>query len=199
MKFLSALSLLVLALLGGCASTVTPPVLYVLRAEPPAGLAPLPLARSAAPPWQLMSPVRVPDYLDREALLLPQGQNGLQPATQQRWAELLSSSVPRVLAQDLTALTGEGRMWTGTAPRGLAVRGQLRVELLAFDVNAAASAVTLKARWTTTRSDGTTQPLAQAHSTTLSAPSLGPDADHLVSAHRLALWQLAKAIATTLD
>jgi len=143
--------------------------------------------------------VRVPDYLDREALLLPQGQNGLQPATHQRWAELLSTSVPRVLAQDLTALTGEGRVWTGTVPRGLVVRGQLRVELLAFDVNAAASAVTLKARWTTTRSDGTTQPLAQAHSTTLSAPSLGPDADHLVSAHRLALWQLAQAIATTLD
>lgn len=189
---------LTMAVLGGCASQVTPPVLYVLRAEPPAGAMPPPLARPGVAPWHLVSPVRVPDYLDREALLLPQGQNGLVASPHQRWAELLSQSVPRLLVQDLAVLGGEGSLWTGAVPRGLAVRGQLRVELLALDVNQAATAVTLKARWTTT-SDGAAQPLVHTHGVLLTTPSLGTDTDSLVSAHRLALWQLAQAIAKTLN
>lgn len=188
-----------LAVLGGCASQVTSPVLYVLRAEPPEVLTPPPVARPGVPPWHLVSPVRVPDYLDREALLMPRGQNGLLPAPNQRWAELLSQSVPRLLVQDLGILGGQGSLWTGVVPRGLAVRGQLRVELLALDVNAAATAVTLKARWTTSASNGTAPPVARTHSVLLTTPSLGTDTDSLVSAHRLALWQLAQAIAKTLD
>jgi uncharacterized protein len=188
-----------LAVLGGCASQVSAPVLYVLRADPPADLAPPPVPRPGGAPWHLVSPVRVPDYLDRDALLLPQGQNGLLASPNHRWAELLSQSVPRLLAQDLAALGGEGSLWTGAVPRGLAVRGQLRVELLALDVNAAATAVTLKARWTTSASDGTAQPVAHTHGVTLTTRSLGTDTDSLVGAHRLALWQLAQAIAKTLE
>ena len=187
------------AVLAGCASQVTAPVLYVLRADPPVALTPPPVARPGVPPWHLVSPVRVPDYLDREALLMPQGHNGLLPAPNHRWAELLSQSVPRLLAQDLVVLGGEGSLWTGAVPRGLAVRGQLRVELLVLDVNPEATAVTLKARWTTSASEGTSQPVARTHGVTLSAPSLSTDTDSLVSAHRLALWQLAQAIAKTLE
>jgi uncharacterized lipoprotein YmbA len=187
------------AVLVGCASQVTSPVLYVLKAELPPGAVVAPEVRASAAPWQLISPVRVPDYLDREALLLPQGQNGLLASPNQRWAELLSQSVPRLLTQDLVTLGGEGSVWTGSVPRGLAVRGQLRVELLALDVNAAATAVTLKARWTITATDGAAQPLARSHGVTLTAQSMGTDTDSLVSAHRLALWQLAQAIAKTLE
>lgn len=187
------------ALLAGCASQVTAPVLYVLRADPPVVLKPPPVARPGVPPWHLVSPVRVPDYLDREALLMPQGHNGLRPAPNQRWAELLSDSVPRLLAQDLLALGGEGSLWTGAVPRGLAVRGQLRVELLMLDINPTATAVTLKARWTTSTSDGIVSPVARTHGVTLTTPSQGTDTDSLVSAHRLALWQLAQAVAKTLE
>ena len=187
------------ALLGGCASQVTAPVLYVLRADPPVAHVSPSVARPGVPPWHLVSPVRVPDYLDREALLMPQGDNGLLPAPNQRWAELLSQSVPRLLAQDLVALGGEGSVWTGALPRGLAVRGQLRVELLMLDINPTATAVTLKARWTTSTSTSTAQPVARTHGVTLTTPSQGADADSLVSAHRLALWQLAQAIAKTLE
>jgi uncharacterized lipoprotein YmbA len=147
----------------------------------------------------LVLPVRVPDYLDRDALLLPQGQNGLLASPTHRWAELLSQSVPRLLAQDLSLLAGVGSVWTGSVPRGLAVRGQLRVELLALDVNATATAVTLKARWTISATDGVAQPVARSHGVTLTAPSLGADADSLVGAHRQALWQLAQEIAKTLE
>lgn len=199
--FGAAASLAAAAVLGGCATQVPEPVLYVLRADPPAALTAPPVARPGVPPWHLVSPVRVPDYLDRDALLMPQGDNGLLPAPNQRWAELLSQSVPRLLAQDLVALGGEGSLWTGALPRGLAVRGQLRVELLMLDVNPTATAVTLKARWTTSTStsDGSRQPVARSHGVLLNAPNLGTDADSLVSAHRLALWQLAQAIAKTLE
>ena len=72
-----------LAWLGGCASPaeVPSPVMLVLRTQPPVGAAPLLQASPQATwraPWQLMQPVRVPDYLDHDALLLPQGANGVQ-------------------------------------------------------------------------------------------------------------------------
>lgn len=187
------------AVLAGCASQVANPVLYVLRSEPPAGWV-APLAREgnkAQVPWQLVLPVRVPDYLDREALLLPQGAYSVQASQNQRWAELLSSSVPRLLTQDLQALGGAGSVWAGTMPRGMVVRGQLRVELLALDADATGRSVTLKARWTTTGADGAAQ--ANAHTVTLTVPSQGADTDALVGAHRLALWQLAQAIVKNLQ
>ena len=193
------------ALLSGCAAQVAEPVLYVLRSGVPAGQT-LP-GDIAAPAtgrtrWQLMAPVRVPEYLDQPGLLLPLGQNGVAPAAAQRWAEPLSQSVPRLLGQDLEALVGNDRMWLGPAARGLPLNGQLRVELLALDVQPGGREVQLQARWSTAPAEepsqaGQAQP-AQSHQVTLRATSAGPDTDSLVSAHRNALWQLAQAIAKTL-
>jgi uncharacterized lipoprotein YmbA len=146
-----------------------------------------------------MLPVRVPDYLDRDELLLPQGANAVQPAFNHLWAEALSRSVPRVLTQDLRTLRGTGSLWT--APLGgVAVQGQLRVELLALDVDVGGRSVTLQARWSTHPLSSAAPPAAQpaAHTTRLTVPSTSGDAAALVSAHRLALWQLAQAIARTL-
>ena len=185
--------LLMWGALAGCASRIPSPTLYVLSSEPPAGVKISPPAK-VGPPWQLLLPVRVPDYLDREALLLPQGRHGVQASPDQRWAELLSSSVPRVLAQDLLALRGEGSLWNAPLPPGLAVQGQLRVALLAFDVNPDGTTVTLRARWTTAKADASSPP--HAHTTTLTVPSTTTHS--LLDAHRLALWQLAQAIAKTL-
>lgn len=197
-----ALALLVLT---GCASRAPNPTVYVLKSEPPVTVAPQPA--QAAPPWQLMLPVRVPDYLDRDELLLPQGANAVQPAFNHLWAEALSRSVPRVLTQDLRTLRGAGSLWT--APLGgVAVQGQLRVELLALDVDVGERSVTLQARWSThplssaapsaAKSTTTFAPQPAAHTTRLTVPSTSQDAAALVSAHRLALWQLAQAIARTL-
>lgn len=204
------LSVLLLAALAGCASRAPEPTLYLLRSDPPPGAqAPTGLPRSAnvnTTAWQLMLPVRVPAYMDRTALLLPQGANGVQPSPSRRWAEPLASSVPRVLAQDLNALRGEGTVWTSPLPAGAAVQGQLRVELLAFDVAANGEAVTLKARWTTAAAGATSAPgtvgapvAARQHVRSFSVPSATPDTDGLVGAHRLALWQLAQAISATLE
>ncbi|MBB1074080.1 membrane integrity-associated transporter subunit PqiC [Rhodoferax sp. 4810] len=184
--------------LGGCASRAPNPTLYVLHSAPPVEAQALLADKSvtSAAPWQLVSPVRLPAYLDRNALLLPEGANGVQPSPTHRWAELLSSSVPRVLAQDLSLLRGEGSIWSTPLPAGLTPKGQLRVEIVAFDVAASGQAVTLSARWSTVAAPAA----PRAHSLNLTVPSSGAaDADSLVGAHRLALWQLAQAIAKTLD
>jgi len=184
------------ALLAACASPALDPTVYVLKSEPPVAA---PAPSLTATPWQLVLPVRVPDYLDRDELLLPQGAHAVRLAAQHLWAEPLSRSVPRVLSQDLRALRGAGSLWT--APLGgVAVQGQLRVELLALDVDAGGRSVSVQARWSTHPQGAAGQPGVQpmAHTTRLTVPSTGPDAAALVAAHRLALWQLAQAISRTL-
>ena len=199
--------------LVGCANPASPATLYRLRSEPPVALpaaqsppkTTAPVASVAAVTWQLMLPVRVPSYLDRDALLLPQGHSGLVPLAGHRWAEPLQDGVSRVLRQDLATLLGDGRLWTAPLPEGLRVRRQLRVELLAFEVSDKGQAVRLDARWTVLPvgagfDAGTNLCLGAAtvEQATLHVPSAGGDIDNLVSAHRLALWRLAERVAADL-
>jgi len=199
---LPVLAALALAtVLTGCASRLPNPTLYVLHSAPPveaqrqAQTLAVNSPEVSAAPWQLVLPVRLPAYLDRNALLLPEGANGVQPSLTHRWAELLSSSVPRVLTQDLIALRGAGSVWSAPLPAGLVLKGQLRVEIVALDVAANGPAVTLSARWSTVAAPAA----PRAHTLSLTVPSRSMDAASLVGAHRLALWQLAQAIAKTLD
>lgn len=190
----------VLALLGSTAVAAcgsSPPVqLYHLGAEPPVPL-PVPRPSASDQTWQLLLPVRVPEYLDREAILLPQGQTGLLALSGHRWAESLRDAVPRVLRQDLAAWLGEGRLWTAPLPAGAVVTRQLRVEIVALQADAARSAVQLQAGWTVIDPQGRTPPRADA--VTLRVPSADGSIDSLVAAHRLALWRLAERIAARLQ
>ena len=110
------------AALGACASPPAPQWVRLPAATP----LPTPEADAAKIPasthtWQLMLPVRLPDYLDRDALLVPQGGAGLQALPGYRWAEPLRESVPRLLRQDLAVLLGESQVWTAPLPPGLVV------------------------------------------------------------------------------
>lgn len=195
----AVVALVLTTVLAGCAGPLPNPTLYVLHSAPPVQAQAQTLAVAkpgvSVAPWQLVLPVRLPAYLDRNALLLPEGANGVQPSLTYRWAELLSSSVPRVLAQDLITLRGEGSVWSAPLPAGLVLQGQLRVEIVTLDVAPNGQAVTLSARWSTVAAPAA----PRAHNLSLTVPSRSPDADSLVSAHRLALWQLAQAIAKTLE
>ena len=182
-------ALLLTACLAACGGSPSLPVQLVhLRAAAPgaANTSPSPFI------WQLATPVRVPDYLDRDALLVPQGQAGLQALPGIRWAEPLRESVPRLLRQDLATLLGEAKVWTSPLPPGLVVQRQLRVELLALEANNERNAVVLRARWSVADVVGNAAP--RVESAVLSVPSAS-DADSLAAAHRTALWQLAQRIA----
>lgn len=185
-----------LALLQAGCGTSPPVRLYLLHSAAPESAPPPP---PGLPVWQLLLPVRVPEYLDREALLLPQGQAGLLAASGQRWAESLRDAVPRVLRQDLAALRGEASLWLAPLPPGLAAPGvpvpQLRVELQGFEAEPGQGAVRLLARWTLSDPAGQAAPLMRTAA--LREAVRDGSIDALVAAHRLALWRLAQRIAAT--
>jgi len=186
--------LLGLALIAGCASPPPPPRLYRLPSSVAGSAAGDAAAVPSSETWQLLTPVALPDYLDRDALLVPEGSTGLQPLEGHRWAEPLRDALPRILRQDLARLLGADRVWAAPVPAGVTITRQLRVELLAFEASADRRAVQLRARWSLLdpRAAATAPLVEQAD---ISATSAGPDADSLVAAHRLALWRLAERIS----
>jgi hypothetical protein len=187
----AALSALLLGL-AACGSS--PPVqLYQLRAEPP-GLpdtAVVSAPSAVSPPWAL-GRVRLPDYLDRDAILRPQGQAGLSMLKDQQWAEPLRDAVPRLLLQDLARLRGAKAIWHLPLPAGVTVTRELQIDVEQFEAKADGSAVTLAARWLLIDPTGKTP--AQVFHSRIVAPSAEPTPDALVSAHRAALWALAQDI-----
>lgn len=192
-----------LFLLSGCASPLPPITQYVLRdALPVTVKASTPATTASAAQggnWQFMLPVRMPEYLDRKDLLLPVGANGIRSAPNQQWAEPLSQSVPRVLTHDLQVLRGTDKIWTSPLPAGLSLRGQVRLEVLAFDVGTNANDVALRARWSVTTLASPNGPATTAaHTIALTLAADNSSVDSLVGAHRLALWQLAEAVSRTL-
>ena len=191
---LAALSLA--GLLAACASPAPPPALYQLRGAPPGPVQAVPApVPGPGPVLQLLLPVALPEAVQRESLLLPLGQAGLQALAGHRWAEPLADAVTRLLRQDLAALLGEARVWAAPLPAGVVITRQCRVEILNLLATPDRSAVVLQARWTLSDPTGRSAPVVQT--TQISVPSAGPDVDALVSAHRLALWRLAEQVAHT--
>jgi uncharacterized protein len=186
---LSMASLLIASLLAACASPAPPPALYQLRSAPPVPVQAVPGPQVL----QLLMPVALPEALQRDSVLLPQGQAGLQALAGHRWAEPLADAVPRLLRQDLAALLGEARVWAAPLPAGVAVTRQCRVEILSLLASADRTAVVLQARWTLSDPAGRSAP--QVQTTQISVPSAGPDVDAMVATHRLALWRLAEQVA----
>lgn len=189
----AAAAALLALLLGGCV-TRTPqpaPTLYRLPIASPVNVGPIHVPSGWV--WQIVGTPRVPEYLDRDALLMPHGDAGLRPLPGHRWAEPLRESVPRVLRQDLAALLGADRVWSAPVPPGISVTRQLRLELQALEATPDRRAVRLRARWTLVDPSGQTPPAADQADLTVTSAGIEPD--QLVSAHRLALWRLAERIA----
>lgn len=176
--------------LAGCGTPAPPPRFYQLRAQPPVPVKPV---ASNGLVLQLLLPVGLPEWLDRDALQLPQGEAGLQALTGHHWAEPLRDALPRLLQQDLSALLGDGRVWAAPLPTGLVPTRQLRVAILTLQTRADATAVDLQARCTLSDPSGRSAPLVVTRN--FSAPTSGPGPDAWVVAHRLVLWQLAEALA----
>lgn len=198
-------------LLAACASTASAPQLYQLRATPPAP-ASAPAAQAMGPPLQLLLPVSLPEALERDAIVVEQGQAGLQALAGHRWAEPLRDAVPRVLRQDLSLLLGPGQVLVAPLPAGAAVQRQLRVDVLQLQANAARSQVQLQVRWVLSSAPGSTGMSTGAaasaahavvppttHLQTFSAPVHGADVDAIVAAHRMVLWRLAEALASQVN
>ena len=180
--------------LAGCASPAPAPRLYALHLAPrPASMdAPAAPQAVASGAWQLLA-VRVPEYLDRDALLLALADGSLQALAGHRWAEALRDAVPRLLGEDLGRLRGAAGVWSAPPPAGVVIQRQLRVDLLALDVLPGLAAVRLQARWSL--SDPAARLPATLGRADFETASAGPGPAALVAAQRAALWQLAQRIA----
>jgi uncharacterized lipoprotein YmbA len=129
----------------GCASSITPIAYYGLHAVDPAVDHP--------PASQLtigIGPVRLPDYLDRSAIVTRLSPNRLQINENHRWAGSLQSEILRVLAINLKRETGARQVatfpWSGNLDPDI----RFRISIHAFEGQPASKAK-LKATWTMTR------------------------------------------------
>jgi uncharacterized lipoprotein YmbA len=181
------------AALGGCATPAPPTRWYRLGVDAP--------AQPGAPPatpastWEIARSVRLPEYLDRDRIVLASGSSGLLPVSGHRWAEPLAESVPRLLAHDLQLLRGAQRVWVAPAPAGAAVDRRLQVELWALHAESDRGVMTLRASWWLADVRGVLAP--QTGSAAFDLPIEGNGVEGIVGAHRLALWRLAERIAAT--
>jgi uncharacterized protein len=142
---------------------------------------------------QLMLPVTLPEVLERDAILVPQGQAGLLALPGHRWAEPLRDAVPRVLRQDLADQLAPAQLWAAPLPAGLQVQTQLRIDVLALQANSSRTQVLLQARWTLADPAGRWP--ARSGIENLASPVQGNGVDALVAAHRQVLASLAQQLA----
>ncbi len=163
---------------------------------------------------QLLQPVRLPELLDRDAVLVSQGSSGQRALPGWRWAEPLRDAVPRLLQHDLGLLLGTpdapAQVLSAPLPAGWLPAHQLRVELLQLQADAAQRSVTVQARWTVvvpattaavrapSTTPSTTAPPPRIEQAMLRVEASSDQPDALATAHRLALWRLAERIAPTL-
>jgi uncharacterized lipoprotein YmbA len=180
-------------LLLGCARS--PGLRWVrLRPERPAAAGSGAASPGTGGVWELAAEVAMPEYLDRDALVVAAGA-GLRPLAGYRWAEPLRDSVPRLLRHDLQQLRGAGLVWAAPAPAGVTVERRVRVELLELQAGSDRQVLSLRARWWLIEPRGQSAPWTGQLE--LELPLAAATAEDIADAHRLALWRLAEAIAAT--
>ena len=193
----SALWLLAAAALAGCATRDTPPRrLYALTGTPPLPADAKPGQDGRA--WVLSSQVGVPELLDRDEILVAEGQAGLAPWPEARWAEPLRDALPRVLADDLWRLRQPYPVALGAGPQpdsgAESLRLIVQVDEWLARADGAGLQLRLRARWRWA-------PLHAPANTALPAPgsteltlACARQAYALAETHRLSLLQLAARI-----
>ncbi len=186
-------ALMAAALLSACATPGPPPQLYQLRTAAPGAVAARPASAGLPLVVQLLLPVSLPEVLERDAIVLSQGRFGVQALNGHRWAEPLRDAVPRLLRHDLALWLGHAQVWAAPLPAGVLAQRQLRVDVLSFQADESRRQVQLLARWTLSDPTGVKPVLTGLLD--ISAPVQGAEVDAIVAAHRLALWQLAQALA----
>ena len=94
-----------------------------------------------------ITPVEIPDYLDRPQIVTRQGQNELKLAEFDQWAGSLSDNISAVLAEDIATFLGSDRVSVYPGMHGEKTDFAVAMRILWLDC-VPGSRVFLKARWT---------------------------------------------------
>lgn len=93
-----------------------------------------------------IGPVTLPPHLDRTQIVTQATANRLDLTTVDQWAEPLKDGVSRVIAQNVSTLTGSGTIYQFPWRRPVTVDYQIVIAVQRFDTDASGTSV-LSARW----------------------------------------------------
>lgn len=123
--------------LAGCGQRPDPQ-LYVMSSSPQ--------AESVKEPVVAVLRVRLPDYLDRREIVSRSGANEIEINEDDRWAEPLDESVPRVLAESLSTFIPGARVVVPSEASGGDVPYEYQVTLDAYEPDSQGNVV-MRGRW----------------------------------------------------
>jgi hypothetical protein len=180
-------AVLVAGLLGGCGSTPNSSF-YTLSPDAT-------LASTGAPAsvHVVISPVTVPDLVDRPQIVTRVADNQVAINEFARWAGPLKSDIARVIAADIGELLGSERVSVFDSA-GAAPAWRVRVDVMRFE-SMPGDAVTIEALWAV---------LPPGKSTSVMGHSLehepveGQGYDALIAAHDRALAAVSRDIASAI-
>jgi uncharacterized protein len=139
----AAVALSLAVVLAGCGSS-PPTNYYTLSSVAAVGQTGSPTPTTAAVIG--VGPVSIPDYVDRPQIVTRQGAYAVALAANDQWAAPLSSMLPQVLVEDLSARLPADRIVAFPQVSGSALDYRVAVEIDRFDVDAENNA-TIAARW----------------------------------------------------
>lgn len=178
--------------LGGCGTT-TPAKFYLLtpiaapEASTSGGTSNLRLG---------LGPIDLPEYLQRPQIVTRMASTELRLAEDYRWAEPLEENFSRVLAENLSALLGSGRVHMFPWSPAQAIDYQVIVQVARFEADEGGK-VSLVARWDIR--GGNDRTLLASQRSDISVPVQSPgNYDSQVAASSTALAELSRAIAAAI-
>ena len=147
----TALSLVaLLVVLGGCLGGGSPPSRFYL-------LSPIPSSEASAATASGLAigvgPVAIPDYLNRGQIVTRTGENQLELAEFDRWAEPLQKNLSRVLAINLSTLLSTDRVALHPWNRSTPMDYQVIVDVGRFEAGTDGM-TSLLARWSVVEGTG---------------------------------------------
>ena len=143
-----------------------------------------------------LGPVSLPEYHDRPQIVTRTNENTVQLAEFDRWAGALSSSVSRILAENLTFLLNTDSVLQYPWPAAFDVTYQVLVDVYRFDGILGDKAV-LDAQWSIVGKKG--RKVLLLKKSTFVVPAGGPSFESLVSAQSRTLGDLSREIALALE
>ncbi len=142
-----------------------------------------------------VGPIAIPPYLKRQQMVFRLDEQELRIDDFNQWAEPLQVTVSRVMAENLTALTGSPLIRSHPWKRSDDIRVKVTVDVLRFDADAAGQ-VTLKASWRIV--DNEDRHLLRQGYSTITRNAAGSDATHVVQAMSVVLADFSRELAETL-
>jgi uncharacterized protein len=186
----NVLAACLIALFAGAACRSSPtPTFYVMHGDAQNSDQPAPATMSV-----VVSPVTVPDIVDRPQIVTRTSDNGIELNEFARWAEPLKSDIARVIAADLAQRLTTARVSLFDLGVSAPPEWHVRVDIMSID-SVPGDAVTIDAQWAVRPPANGATVLGQ---TVAREPVAGHDYAALVAAHERALGVISTDIAAAI-